>query len=302
MIRDDAHPPLAPLVRDDHYELSGEPLPLPDETTTLDDLVERGDLGPYVQQYGLGFVAARLPKPRGRALFSIGEDLLALEYLLLDAGGVLSPGEEEAIIDAWFAELREERNAKLDDYAALIRDTSARAAARKSEEDRMARLRAGDEGLVRKLKDRLLYFLERTGETRIDTTHFRIRRQNNGGKLALDWKVGEDRYRELPEPMREERVTYVPRQEEIRAALDAALDARADRMEKIRHDVLTDETIQESSAVNVLNDFANDPHAAYAALHPYSRRIIDALYPPTEAEAVLSFVDYRPRGQQVRID
>lgn len=267
-------------------------------------------------------VAERLPKSRGRSLYTIGDDLLALEWLLLEAGGVLEPGEEEQIIDRWFSELRGERDKKLDDYAGLVRDTTARAANRKAEIDRMRGLAAADDRLVGKLKERLLVFLERTGETKIETTHFRIRRQNNGGKLALEWRVGEDRYSELPEALREERVTYVPRQDEVRAALDAALTARRERMERLRHGMLVPahasyggrkvvETIAsirgwaDHEVRHHVRDVLTDASDLYDLVYhsgTEAAEYVDAYFPPTEAEQVLAFVDYKPRGQQVRIE
>lgn len=310
------------MIADDHYELSGEPLSLPEPGTTLEQLLEQGTVGKYVLQHGLGVVAERMPKPRGRPLYTIGDDLLALEWLLLEAEGVLEPGEEEQIIDQWFSDLREERNAKLDDYAALIRATAARATTRKGEIDRMGKLLRADAHLVDRLKERLLYFLERTGEAKIETTHFRIRRQANGGQLALDWRISEDRYKELPEPLREERVAYVPNQKEIRSALDNARAERRDRMACVRAAVLKGNSdsigawviqqIREGernrdlptpSVLSVCEWFRSiAPEDIYDQLHPSLRGLLDNEFRPTEAESILGFVDYKPRGSQVRID
>lgn len=297
--------------------------PLPDHSTTLEQLLEQRTVAKHVLQHGLSVVADRLPKSHSRSLYSIGDDLLALEWLLLEAEGVLEPGEEEQIIDRWFNDLRGERDQKLDDYAGLIRATSVRAAVRKGEIDRMGKLLRADSHLADKLKERLLFFLERTGETKIETPHFRIRRQNNGGQLALDWRISEDRYSDLPEPLREERTTYVPNQKEIRKALDAAVAAHAMRMDHItraarerdphlgvlvesivnlRHPDAPDfeefERIWEEAEEALKTDTAG----TYEALSLEERKMVDFYYPPTEAEKILAFVDYKPRGQQVRID
>lgn len=303
--------------------MSQTPLHLTNDRS-LEELAADGELAQEVQWEGLRFVAERMPRRTSRRLYEIEHDLEALEYLLLDLGGALDPETEEIVIDQWLAELRDERDAKLDGYVAVIRDAEERAGARKRAASAMTALRMADERLAQKLRGRLLAFLQRQGETKIDTTHFRIRRVANGGQLALDWKVDEDQYAALPEPLREERVTYVPKQEEVRAALDAALRGRRERVEKARRmlledkpsthaEIVLDEMVRqlqmpaEASAnvrAGIRDVFRNisDPLELYEAIRSDFHAILDDHFPPSEAEAILAFVDYKPKGEHLRFD
>ena len=78
-----------------------------------------------------------------RRLFDIGDDLLALEELLSDAGGEIGDDEAGQALERWFDELGEERDAKIDGYCALIREFEARAEILENEAERMLALAAG---------------------------------------------------------------------------------------------------------------------------------------------------------------
>lgn len=117
-------------------------------------------------------------------LFEIGTDLEALAALLDESAsehdGEIS-SECDAQLTAWFAELTTDLNAKADNYAALIRERLCRAAARKEEAERMAKLASADENLARQLKERLKWFMERQGMKKIETERYRISVRGNGG-------------------------------------------------------------------------------------------------------------------------
>ena len=56
------------------------------------------------------------PKPKSRTLFSIGEDLEKLNELLDESG---DDSQQQELISQWFEQLGDERDRKLDNYAAL---------------------------------------------------------------------------------------------------------------------------------------------------------------------------------------
>ncbi len=67
--------------------------------------------------------------PKTRTLFNISDDLEKLSELLDECG---DDTEQQEIIDQWFKQLGNERDRKLDNYAALITEMLSRAVARKA--------------------------------------------------------------------------------------------------------------------------------------------------------------------------
>jgi hypothetical protein len=118
-------------------------------------------------------------------LLEISGDLLALSDLLEESGGEVTP-ETEAAIDAWFADLGEQRDAKIDNYAALVRELTLRAAARKEEQERLALCVRVDENTVKRLKERLKLFMELQGLRKLETARYRVSVQANGGRPPLE--------------------------------------------------------------------------------------------------------------------
>ena len=57
-----------------------------------------------------------------RTLFDISTDLMAFYDRIEELGGDITAPEVEQAIDAWFERLSHERDEKLDNYAALIRE------------------------------------------------------------------------------------------------------------------------------------------------------------------------------------
>jgi hypothetical protein len=121
-------------------------------------------------------------------LIEISEDLFALRDLIENADDELSPGIENAL-EAWFAEVGQARDEKLDGYAALIRHLTLRAAARREEKERLDKRVAVDENAAKRLKDRLKMFFEVQGLKKVETRRYRISVQANGGKQAIEVSV-----------------------------------------------------------------------------------------------------------------
>lgn len=151
-------------------------------------------------------------------LFELSDEALALESLLYESGGELPDEETERIIDNWLNEARDNRNAKLDSYASLIRELDARGQARKAEAMRLKQRSDADLRLVEKLKDRLLLFFERLGFKTVETGRFRLTRAQNGGKAPLIITIDAVN---LPAELRHELTTYTANRDAIRAALES---------------------------------------------------------------------------------
>ncbi|MDX2212597.1 MAG: siphovirus Gp157 family protein [Oculatellaceae cyanobacterium bins.114] len=122
-----------------------------------------------------------------RTLIDISQDLLELEADLENLEGL--PQEQVEELKLWFEELQEEhreaRDRKLDNYAALIADLSARAEARRNEAKRLMSRAQTDEGKVRSLKSMLQWFFAQHGYTTIETDRYRLTLANSGGKAPL---------------------------------------------------------------------------------------------------------------------
>lgn len=113
-------------------------------------------------------------------LFVIGDSLQDILFRIEE-----NDGELDAALEAWFANVQEDLQAKADGYCALITEFTARAAARKAEADRLAELSATDANTAKRLKNRLLAFMEMNSIPRIDTPRYRITVANNGGSQIV---------------------------------------------------------------------------------------------------------------------
>lgn len=154
-----------------------------------------------------------------RTLFDISDDLFALAQLLEEEGGEVRPETEEAI-DAFFAELGDERDKKIDNYCALIRHFEALASVRKEEAKRLASSASTLENNAARLKSRLLVFFKIHGLGKISTPRFNVGPQKAGGKAPL---VLDPLYVECPDKLPDglKTVTYSPDKEAIRRAVEA---------------------------------------------------------------------------------
>lgn len=148
------------------------------------------------------------------SLLQILHELLALEAQLHETDGDVEAQSD--LVATWLDKL-DEREEKLDNYAALIREMELRASARKQEADRLALLAKSDQQKADLLKARLKYYFQTHQEKSIETARFRITLANHGGKLPLI--LSENDPTNLPETYRT--IQYKANTEAIRSALEA---------------------------------------------------------------------------------
>jgi len=149
-------------------------------------------------------------------LYEIADDLRMLEELLLDSGGEITDPERERAVDTLFAEYLENRDDKIDAYCSLMREMEARRDARQDEANRLTELAARDDGAVRQMKGRLLWFLHDTGVSKVETARFRLSVVQNGGAVPVTITCAPE---ELPEQFR--KITISPDNKALRQALEA---------------------------------------------------------------------------------
>jgi hypothetical protein len=150
-------------------------------------------------------------------LLDITDDMQALDALLMEAGGDTT-GIEDTVAN-WFKELGEARAAKLDNYAALIRDMELRAIAHQAEIDRHAAHVRTLTNSAKFLKERLKSHLEATNTPKIKCNRFTLSIAGNGGKLPLILHDPNVRAAELPPAY--QRFSVDIDKEAIRADLEA---------------------------------------------------------------------------------
>lgn len=122
-------------------------------------------------------------------IYEISEDMAALDALLAETGGEITP-EAEAAFNAFEAELAANLHAKTDAYCALIAEIDARAAARKAEAKRLADRAKTDERAADALRERLRFVWEQRGLGKVETDRFTVSLAKNGGKAPLDIRCG----------------------------------------------------------------------------------------------------------------
>ena len=150
-------------------------------------------------------------------IYEISEDMAALDALLAETGGEITP-EAEAAFNAFEAELAANLHAKTDAYCALIAEIDARAAARKAEAKRLADRAKADERTSDALRERLRFVWETRRLGKVETDRFTVSLAKNGGKAPLDIRCGVD---ELPAwAIKRETVVTVDK-DAIRSRLDA---------------------------------------------------------------------------------
>lgn len=114
-------------------------------------------------------------------LYEISKELLEFEQLMTDLEGEIPSDEIERQITEWFENISDQRDEKIDNYAALIRTMEARAKTRKEEAKRLTALAQVDENAVTRLKERLKYFFQVHGLGTLQTRRFKVSLANNGG-------------------------------------------------------------------------------------------------------------------------
>jgi hypothetical protein len=152
-----------------------------------------------------------------QTLLDITEDMAAIDELLAESGGEITP-ETEGTLDAWFAELDTNLTGKVDNYCALITEIECRAAVRKAEADRLYDRAKIDENAAKALRERLRFVWELRSMGKLQTSRYTVSLAKNGGKAPLDVRVGAE---ELPAwAVKTETVVTVDK-DAIRSRLDA---------------------------------------------------------------------------------
>lgn len=147
------------------------------------------------------------------SLFQLSEEILQLRQILD------SQEHEAETIDAveeYLKSLSQDREKKLDNYAALIRELEARAKIRQDEAKRLDGLAKKDLATVERLKDGLRLVFTLHEWKAVDTDRFRITLAQNGGKQKL---VVEVPIEELEERFRRIETKVVPDNDALREAL-----------------------------------------------------------------------------------
>lgn len=152
-----------------------------------------------------------------QTLLDITADMAALDALLAESGGEITP-DTEATLDAFFAETETNLAGKVDAYCALISEMEARAEVRKAEAKRLADRAKADERTSDALRERLRFVWETRRLGKVETDRFTVSLAKNGGKAPLDIRCGVD---ELPAwAVKRETVVTVDK-DAIRSRLDA---------------------------------------------------------------------------------
>jgi hypothetical protein len=152
-------------------------------------------------------------------LFEIKDDLDALAALLYETGGDVTDEVAAAAVDAWLAETGEALKDKLDRYGSLIREKEGLAALRKQEAERLAGLASADLNVVKRLKERLMWFFGDQQIEKVETPRFKFAIQDNGGRPPVHILVDPVA---LPEWAR--RVAYSADTDAIREKLENGAD------------------------------------------------------------------------------
>lgn len=152
-----------------------------------------------------------------RTLFEITEDLRALDALLDESDGEITP-ENEAAYDAFFAELQQEQGAKLDAYIGLLKTWEGEEAVARSVIDQFKAKVQAIGNRIDRHRGRMLLHLVNTGQKSIKSAKgYTVARQDNGGKQPLDIDPVDPK----TVPGRFQKVTVSIDADAVRAAIDA---------------------------------------------------------------------------------
>jgi hypothetical protein len=165
--------------------------------------------------------SAKSDKPEipHRNLFALSQDEQAIMDLLIECGGDVTDPQTSATIDAWIAEVQAGQAEAIDRTGMVIRRLESNAVVARAEKERYdAKLRAC-ENAVKALKERIKRHMESIGASKLQTQHFELRIQANGGVQQIETPAD-------PASLPPEFVQMVPRAntEAIRKALDDGLD------------------------------------------------------------------------------
>jgi hypothetical protein len=122
---------------------------------------------------------------RKRTIFDIHGDL---DQIAMAFDQLAETGEEQAVLDAveaYFGNLLDERDTKLDNYSLLIDDYSFKAELQEREARRLLDLAKANKNAAQRLKERLKIYFELNGITKLDTSFHKFWIQKNGGKVPV---------------------------------------------------------------------------------------------------------------------
>lgn len=152
-----------------------------------------------------------------QTLLDITADMAALDALLAESGGEITP-DTEATLDAFFAETEANLAGKVDAYCALISEMEARADVRKAEAKRLADRARVDENAAAALRERLRFVWEARGLGKVQTQRYTVNLAKVGGKQKLDLRAGVE---DLPAWAVTTETVTTANTDAIRARLDA---------------------------------------------------------------------------------
>jgi len=131
-----------------------------------------------------------------QTLFEIGNqrrvDMQRVHDLLEELEGDVTNPEVAAAIDEMLTGTDEAMAMKVDGYCAIIREQEALAKTAKEEAARVTAIAKSREALASKLKERLKYFFEEHGITKLETPRAKLSIANNGGSRSLVYAEGFD--------------------------------------------------------------------------------------------------------------
>ena len=119
-------------------------------------------------------------------LLKITDNMVALDDLIQECGGDMEDPQVEEAISTWIAEMQDDLEAKVDNYAAFITELKARSATRKAEADRLSARARTDSNTATFLANRLKVALIELGIKKLETDRYRVSVAGNGGKQPLD--------------------------------------------------------------------------------------------------------------------
>lgn len=121
-----------------------------------------------------------------QTLFTISDDLLALDSLLDDVGGDVSDPQVEAAVSAWFLELQYDEGRKLDGWIGYIKTIEMEAAKAREVAAEFAAKAKSRESRAEWMRERIKHHIEHTGRTKVTTAGgYVLAVQANGGKPPL---------------------------------------------------------------------------------------------------------------------
>lgn len=155
-----------------------------------------------------------------RTLFEISAELRGIEEALEMAEGEMTPE-----LEAWFSEITDDRDTKVNNYCWLISELTDHAKFLREEAARFSEWAKVNENKATRLKDRLLEFFQAHGIQKLVTPHFKPRIQANGGVAPLLLSVQPE---ELPEEF--QKVVVTANQDEIRRVLSSGTELEFARL------------------------------------------------------------------------